>query len=117
MNRNDISRVLDEHRIRVMCSTRIICDCGLEFESTEEHRRHVANKLWTMLSEERGIEYLRSLIMRMLIIHPWSDGTAPDGETCCPCGHASDNPFEHNKHVCEELANAIIDTEKEWNVK
>ena len=117
MNRDDIRRVLDEHQMQVIRSTCVTCRCGLEFENTKEHRRHVANKLWTMLSEERGIEYLRRLIMRMLIVHPWSDGTTPDGETCCPCGHASDNPFEHNKHVCDELANAIIDTEKEWNVK
>lgn len=117
MNRNDIRQVLDEHRIWIIRTTGVVCECGLEFEDEEEHRRHVANKLWTMLSEERGIEYLRGLIMRMLIIHPWNDGTAPDEEMTCPCGHVSDNPLAHNRHVCEELADAIIDTEKEWNEK
>lgn len=119
MDRNDISRVLDEHRIRVMCSTRIICDCGLEFDGGKEYRRHVANKLWTWANGEHGIEYLRSLIARMLVLHPWAwdDITTKDRKFYCPCGHASDTPLEHHRHVCEELADAIIDTEKEWNEK
>lgn len=117
MNRNDIRRVLDEHRIRVIRAMCVICDCGLEFENEEEHRRHVENKLWATLSEQRGIEYLRNLIMRTLILHPWADGTTPDGRACCPCGHTSDNLLDHNSHVCEEMADAIIDTEKEWNLK
>lgn len=117
MNRNDIRQILDEHRIRVIRMTCVVCECGLEFEDEDWHRRHVANKLWTMLSEERGIEYLRRLIERMLILHPWADGTRPDGEACCPCGHTSDNMLAHNRHVCEEMADAIIDTEKEWNLK
>ena len=51
----------------------------------------------------------------MLILHPWADGTRPDGKACCPCGHTSDDMLAHNRHVCEEMADAIIDTEKEWN--
>lgn len=117
MNRNDISRVLDEHRIRVMCSTRIICDCGLEFDGGKEYRRHVANKLWTWANGEHGIEYLRCLIARMLFLHPWGDGTTVDGTVRCQCGHESGTELEHHRHVCEELADAIIDMEKEWNVK
>ena len=62
MDRNDISRVLKEHRIRVIRATGIICECGLEFESEEEHRRHVANMLWTWARGERGVGYLRRLI-------------------------------------------------------
>lgn len=117
MDRTDISRVLKEHRIRVIRATGIICECGLEFEDEEEHRRHVSNRLWTMANGEHGIEYLRRLIERMLILHPWADGTRPDGKACCPCGHTSDDMLAHNRHVCEELADAIIDTQNEWNVK
>lgn len=117
MNRNDIRRVLDEHRIRVIRAMCVICDCGLEFENEEEHRRHVENKLWATLSEQRGIEYLRGLIARMLVLHPWDEATSLDGKTYCPCGHESDSPLAHNRHVCEEMADAIIDTEKEWNAK
>lgn len=117
MDRSDIERLLDEHRIRVIRSTCIICDCGLELYDKDEHRRHVANKLWTAVSEERGVEYLRCLIARMLVAHPWDDGTVRDGEIYCPCGHKSGNPLEHNRHVCEEMADAIISTESAWNLK
>ena len=116
MDRNDIGRMLAEHRIRVIRMTSVVCECGLEFEDEKEHRRHVANKLWTWANGEHGIEYLRCLIARMLVLHPWSLITK-DGKFYCPCGHGSDNPLEHHRHVCEELADAIIDTEKEWNVK
>lgn len=116
MDRNDIGRILKEHRIRAIRSTCVVCDCGLEFESEEGHRRHVANRLWTWANGEHGIEYLRCLIARMLVLHPWAwdDITTKDGKFYCPCGHASDTPLEHHRHVCEELADAIIDTEKEW---
>lgn len=117
MNRNDIKQILDEHRIRGIRMTSVVCECGLEFEDEDWHRRHVANKLWTWANGEHGVEYLRRLIMSVLTIHPWDDGSAMDGRVCCPCGRASDNPLDHREHVCEELADAIIDTEKEWNVK
>ena len=120
MNRNDITRVLDEHRIRqILRPMCVVCECGLEFDDEDWHRRHVANRLWTALNEQSGIEYLRNLIARMLVLHPWAwdDVTTKDGKVCCPCGHASDTPLEHHRHVCEELADAIIDTEKEWNLK
>jgi len=117
MNRDDISRMLKEHRILVFRSTFVTCACGLDFRSEEEHRKHVANRLWTWANGEHGVEYLRRLIERMLILHPWADGTRPDGGACCPCGHTSDNMLAHNRHVCEEMADAIIDTEKEWNQK
>lgn len=114
MDRNDIRQILDEHRIRVIRSTCVVCECGLEFEDEEWHRMHLASKLWTWANGEHGIEYLRCLIERMLILHPWADGTRPDGKACCPCGHTSDDMLAHNRHVCEELADAIIDTEKGW---
>lgn len=119
MDRTDIRRILDEHRMRVIHATGVVCECGLKFESEESHRRHVANRLWTWVNGARGIEYLRCLIARMLVIHPWAwdDITTKDRKFYCPCGHASDTPLEHHRHVCEELADAIIDTEKEWNVK
>lgn len=117
MDRNDIRRVLDEHQIRTIRTTSVVCECGLEFEDEEWHRRHVANRLWTSLNDERGIEYLRGLIARMLVVHPWNEATSLDGKTHCPCGHESDNPLAHNRHVCEEMADAIIDTEREWNRK
>jgi len=118
MDRDDIRQILDEHRIRVIRSTCVICECGLEFETEEWHRKHVANKLWTWANGERGVEYLRCLIARTLfLLHPWGDGSKVDGEVYCPCGHKSDNEQQHHRHVCEELADAIIDTEKEWNVK
>ena len=115
MDRNDIGRILAEHRIHEIRSTCVVCECGLRFEDEEQHRSHVENKLWVALSEQRGVEYLRRLIARMLILHPWGDGTKVDGSVYCPCGHESDNPLAHNRHVCEEMADAIIDTEKEWN--
>ena len=117
MNRNDIRRVLKEHRIRVIRATGVICECGLEFETEEWHRKHVENKLWVTLSEQRGVEYLRRLIEQMLVLHPWDKDMMTDGKVCCPCGHESDNPLAHNRHVCEEMADAIIDNEREWNLK
>lgn len=117
MDRNDIGRILAEHRIHEIRSTCVVCECGLRFEDEEQHRRHVSNRLWTWANGEHGIEYLRCLIARMLILHPWGDGTTVDGEVRCPCGHESDNMLGHHRHVCEELADAIIDTEKEWNRK
>ena len=117
MDRNDIGRILAEHRIHEIRSTCVVCECGLRFEDEEQHRSHVENKLWVALSEQRGVEYLRRLIARMLILHPWGDGTKVDGSVYCPCGHESDNLLAHNRHVCEEMADAIIDTEKEWNLK
>lgn len=117
MNRDGIRKVLDEHRIRVIRMTSVVCECGLEFEDKEQHRRHVANKLWTWANGEHGIEYLRRLIARMLVLHPWGVDTSLDGKVYCPCGRVSDNPLAHHRHVCEELADAIIDTEKEWNTK
>lgn len=117
MDRNDIGRILDEHRIRVIRTTSVVCECGLEFEDEDWHRRHVANKLWTWANGEHGIEYLRCLIARMLVLHPWGDGSKVDGAVYCTCGRESATQLEHHRHVCEELADAIIDTEKEWNVK
>lgn len=117
MDRNDIGRILAEHRIHEIRSTCVVCECGLRFEDEEQHRRHVSNRLWTWANGEHGIEYLRCLIARMLVLHPWGEDTSLDGKTYCPCGHESDNPLAHNRHVCEELADAIIDTEKEWNRK
>lgn len=117
MDRNDIGRILAEHRIHEIRSTGIVCECGLRFENEEEHRKHVSNRLWTWANGEHGIEYLRCLIARMLVLHPWDEATSLDGKTYCPCGHESDNPLAHNRHVCEELADAIIDTGKEWNQK
>lgn len=114
MDRTDISRVLKEHRILVIRATGIICECGLEFEDEEQHRRHVSNRLWTMANGEHGIEYLRCLIARMLVLHPWGDGSTVDGAVYCPCGHESGTELEHHRHVCEELADAIIDTQNEW---
>ena len=116
MDRNDIGRILDEHRIHEIRSTCVVCECGLRFEDEEQHRRHVANRLWTWANGEHGIEYLRCLIARMFVLHRGVD-TSPDGKVYCPCGRVSDNPLAHNRHVCEELADAIIDTEKEWNQK
>ena len=117
MNRDSIEQILAEHRIHEIRSTCVVCECGLRFEDEEQHRRHVSNKLWTWANGESGIEYLRCIIARMLVLHPWGEATSLDGKTYCPCGHASDNPLAHNRHVCEELADAIIDTEEEWNVK
>lgn len=117
MDRNDIRQILDEHRIRVIRSTCVVCECGLEFEDEESHRRHVENKLWTALNEQSSVEYLCCLIARMLVLHPWGVDTSPDGKVYCPCGRVSDSPLAHNRHVCEEMADAIIDTEKEWNLK
>lgn len=114
MDRNDIGRILAEHRILVIRATGIICECGLEFEDEEQHRRHVANRLWTMANGEHGIEYLRCLIARMLVLHPWGDGSTVDGAVYCPCGQESGTELEHHRHVCEELADAIIDTQNEW---
>ena len=117
MNGNDIGRILEEHRIRMIRATGIVCECGLEFETEERHRKHVADRLRTWANGEHGIEYLRRLIARILFLHPWGDGTTVDGGVKCPCGHASDDMPGHHRHVCEELADAIIDTEKEWNRK
>lgn len=117
MDRNDIRQILDEHRIRVIRSTCVVCECGLEFEDEESHRRHVENKLWTALNEQSSVEYLRCLIARMLYLHPWGVDASLDGKTYCPCGHESGTELEHHRHVCEEMADAIIDTEKEWNLK
>ena len=119
MDRNDIGRILADHRIHEIRSTCVVCECGLRFEDEEQHRRHVSNRLWTWANGEHGIEYLRCLIARMLVLHPWAldDVTKKAGKFYCPCGHGSDNPLEHHRHVCEELADAIINTEKEWNQK
>ena len=117
MNRNDIGRILADHRIHEIRSTCVVCECGLRFEDEEQHRRHVSNRLWTWANGEHGVEYLRCLIARMLILHPWGDGSTVNGAVYCTCGHKSDNELQHHRHVCEELADAIIGTEKEWNVK
>ena len=77
----------------------------------------MANKLWTWANGEHGVEYLRRLIARMLYLHPWGDGSKVDGAVHCPRGRESNSEPEHHRHVREELADAIIDTEKEWNVK
>ena len=117
MDRDDIGRILADHRMHEIRSTCVVCECGLRFEDEEQHRRHVSNRLWTWANGEHGIEYLRCLIARMLVLHPWGVDTSLDGKVNCPCGHVSDNPLAHNRHVCEEMADAIIDTEKEWNEK
>ena len=117
MDRNDIGQILKEHRICEIRSTCVVCECGLEFEDEESHRRHVANRLWTWVNGARGIEYLRCLIARMLVLHPLVMDISLDGKVNCPCGRVSDSLLAHNRHVCEEMADAIIDTEKEWNEK
>jgi len=117
MNSDSIEQILAEHRIHEIRSTCVVCECGLRFEDEEQHRRHVSNRLWTWANGESGIEYLRCIIARTLAIHSWDEATSLGGKVYCPCGHESDSPLAHNRHVCEELADAIIDTESEWNVK
>lgn len=119
MDRDDIGRILAEHRIHEIRSTCVVCECGLRFKDEEQHRRHVSNRLWTWANRESGIACIRCLIARTLATHPWAwdDVTTKDGKVYCPCGHESGSELEHHRHVCEELADAIIDTENEWSTK